>query len=94
MAPQVHAFLWGSLTRSALVTLIIGKTLYIANLGDTRGVICRNGKAVRISVDHKPMHEEDRINALGGYVIGNETRRINGIIAVARSIGQAILWPH
>lgn len=50
--------------------IIINQKLYVANLGDTRSVLCRGGKAVRVSRDHKPMDEEDRINALGGYVIG------------------------
>jgi len=78
---------------TALVSLIIEQKLYVANLGDSRGVLCRGGKAVRLSWDHKPMLEEDRINALGGYVIGGQTRRINGMVAVSRSIGDFFMEP-
>jgi len=41
------------------------------------------------------MDEEDRINALGGYVIGSSsgTRRVNGLVAVSRSIGDFFMEP-
>ena len=53
---------------TALMGLIIDKTLYIANVGDTRAVISNNGKSTRISLDHKPLDisERNRIRDLGG----------------------------
>lgn len=32
---------------------------YLGNLGDTRAVLCENGKAVRISIDHKATNEDE-----------------------------------
>lgn len=86
-----HSFTHSGTT--ALVVLIIGNRVYIANLGDTRCVISRAGQAIRVTEDHKPINDEDRINALGGWVTGESTKRINGMLAVARAIGDFYLEP-
>ncbi|PRP83467.1 hypothetical protein PROFUN_09240, partial [Planoprotostelium fungivorum] len=69
------------------------RKLYCANVGDTRAVLSRGGKAIRLSYDHKPGDEEDRINELGGHVVGEVTRRVNGVIAVSRAIGDFYMAP-
>ncbi len=38
----------------------MGKELYCANAGDSRAVLCRDGTAVNLSEDHKPMNEEEK----------------------------------
>jgi len=45
-------------------------TLTVANAGDSRCVLSRNGDAVPMSFDHKPddAPELARIEAAGGYV--------------------------
>merc|ERR1711871_199823 len=45
--------------------------LYTANCGDSRAVLCRSGKAVRPSDDHKPdrKDEHERILQAGGSVL-------------------------
>ena len=50
--------------------LIIGNMLYCVNLGDCRAVLCRDGKAVNLSVDHKCTlwSESQKIRDRGGYV--------------------------
>ncbi|WVR03065.1 hypothetical protein IAU60_000054 [Kwoniella sp. DSM 27419] len=66
----------------------VRKVLYTANVGDARGVICRGGKAVRLTYDHKgsDAQEAKRITDAGGFVMNN---RVNGVLAVTRSLGDS-----
>jgi serine/threonine protein phosphatase PrpC len=58
--------------------------------GDSRAVLCRGGKAIPLSVDHKPAaaSERERITAAGGFLsdIGGITR-VNGNLNLSRAIG-------
>lgn len=53
------------------------RVLYTANAGDARAVLCRAGKAVRLTYDHKggDRQEAKRIQDAGGFVLNN---RVNG----------------
>lgn len=55
---------------TAACVWIHGNTLYAANVGDSRVVLCRNGVAVPLTRDHKPCDEDEkkRIAAAGGEV--------------------------
>lgn len=55
---------------STAVTAIVidGKDLWVANLGDSRAVICRNKIAEQLTVDHEPHSERRRIEKQGGFV--------------------------
>ncbi|WVF66559.1 hypothetical protein IAT40_001299 [Kwoniella sp. CBS 6097] len=66
----------------------VRRVLYTANVGDARAVICRGGKAVRLTYDHKgsDAQEAKRITDAGGFVMNN---RVNGVLAVTRSLGDA-----
>jgi len=79
---------------TGVACLIEGDELYLADVGDSRAVLDRDGQAIRLSFDHKPSSEEEeqRIRALGGYVIG-ETGRVNGQLAVSRSLGDFYMQP-
>lgn len=48
--------------------LIDGLKLVVANVGDSRAVICRNGLAKQLSVDHEPSKERHSIEKKGGFV--------------------------
>jgi len=86
---------------TAIVALLTEDNhLYVANAGDSRCVICKNGKAQAMSSDHKPGIPEEvaRIESTGHSVhketiIVNGTRtyayRVDGQIAVSRAIGDA-----
>jgi len=43
----------------------------VANVGDSRAVICRGGDAIAVSRDHKPdqTDEKQRIEEAGGFVM-------------------------
>lgn len=66
------------------------RVLYTANVGDARCVLCRSGKALRLSYDHKGSdeHEGKRITNAGGLILNN---RVNGVLAVTRALGDAYL---
>ncbi|KAH7075295.1 protein serine/threonine phosphatase 2C [Auriculariales sp. MPI-PUGE-AT-0066] len=64
------------------------RVLYTANAGDARAVLCRAGKAVRLTYDHKgsDRQEAKRIMDAGGFVMNN---RVNGVLAVTRALGDS-----
>jgi len=72
---------------TAIVAVIVGKTLTVANAGDSRAVLCRDGGAFALSYDHKPQSEieRSRIQKAGGFV--NQVGRVNGNLNLSRSIG-------
>ena len=39
---------------TAVVALLRGNELFVANAGDSRAILCRSGQAVPLSHDHKP----------------------------------------
>ncbi|KAG5979505.1 hypothetical protein E4U55_005095 [Claviceps digitariae] len=62
------------------------RVLYTANVGDARIILCRGGKALRLSYDHKGSDENEgkRIANAGGLILNN---RVNGVLAVTRALG-------
>ncbi|GLT28683.1 hypothetical protein SLA2020_035950 [Shorea laevis] len=83
---------------STAVTAIVidGKDLWVANVGDSRAVICERGSANQITVDHEPHTERRRIEKQGGFVttLPGDVPRVNGQLAVARAFGDQSLKAH
>lgn len=66
------------------------RMLYTSNVGDLRIVICRAGKAYRLTYDHKASDpsEIDRVRDRGGLIVKN---RVNGVLAITRSLGDSYI---
>jgi protein phosphatase 1L len=89
----------GTTAVAALVSAVEGggRRISVANAGDSRAVLVqRGGRAVRMSVDHKPNREDEmaRIKRLGGKVVHWGQWRVNGVLAVSRAIGDISLQPY
>ncbi|KAG6414606.1 hypothetical protein SASPL_121979 [Salvia splendens] len=82
-----HSDFKGPHSGSTACVAVIGENqLVVANAGDSRCVISRNGQALELSVDHKPMlaAERERILTAGGYV---RWGRVQGYLDISRAIG-------
>ena len=76
-----------SIGSTGCVVFITKDTIYCANLGDSRAVLCQTVKrAVPLSEDHKPdlLEEKRRIDNAGHYVA---EERVDGQLALSRAIG-------
>jgi protein phosphatase 1G len=62
------------------------KQIIVANAGDSRAVICKNGIAIPLSIDHKPDldSEKNRIYKADGWV---SEGRVKGNLNLSRSLG-------
>ncbi|GMJ01339.1 Type 2C protein phosphatase 49 [Hibiscus trionum] len=71
---------------TALVAIILGRVLMVANVGDCRAVLCRKGKAIDMSEDHRPIYpsERKRVEELGGFI---DDGYLNGVLSVSRALG-------
>ncbi|XP_061683670.1 protein phosphatase, Mg2+/Mn2+ dependent, 1Lb isoform X1 [Syngnathoides biaculeatus] len=108
---------------TCLVALLSDKELTVANVGDSRGVLCdKDGNAIPLSHDHKPyqLKERKRIKkagammavgqkrepvgprctivhhlhlttSRGGFISFNGSWRVQGILAMSRSLGDYTL---
>ncbi|KAF3787146.1 putative protein phosphatase 2C 24 [Nymphaea thermarum] len=81
---------------TAVVAVVSPNEIAVANCGDSRAVLCRNGTAVPLSSDHKPDRPDEllRIQAAGGRVIYWDCPRVLGVLAMSRSIGDDYLKPY
>lgn len=79
-----------------MVALVGKRKIYIANCGDSRAVLCRQGKALQMTDDHKPEREDEalRVEQAGGQVLYWNGHRVMGILAMSRAIGDVGLRPY
>lgn len=75
---------------TAVVAIIHENFLYVGSVGDSRCILCHDGSAIRMTIDHKPNlpEEEAFIKKKGGYVYDN---RVGGQLAVSRALGDGFL---
>ncbi|KAL8948723.1 MAG: hypothetical protein Q9222_005118 [Ikaeria aurantiellina] len=94
LTPEAKAVISSSSSSTAIPklqeTATRQRVLYTANVGDARIVLCRNGKALRLSYDHKGSDENEgkRISNAGGLILNN---RVNGVLAVTRALGDSYM---
>lgn len=71
---------------TAVCAFVGPENIFIANCGDSRAILCRNGEPVFSTQDHKPIlpGEKERIMNAGGSVM---IQRVNGSLAVSRALG-------
>jgi protein phosphatase 1L len=82
---------------TAVTAILINcEKLVVANVGDSRAVICKNGVAKQLSVDHEPSKERANIENRGGFVSNfpGDVPRVDGQLAVARAFGDKSLKKH
>ncbi|XP_076904301.1 putative protein phosphatase 2C 76 [Bidens hawaiensis] len=78
---------------TASTAVLVGNHLYVANVGDSRTVISKGGKAIPLSDDHKPNRSDERkrIENAGGVVMWAGTWRVGGVLAMSRAFGNRML---
>lgn len=71
---------------TAVVALIQGDTLLVANAGDSRCIVSRKGQAIEMSTDHKPDNPDERARIMnaGGFVTAG---RVNASLNLSRALG-------
>jgi len=75
---------------TALCAVIVDKKLYVGNIGDSEGILCRSGsgksKVVELTFPHKAIDrdEQKRVADAGGKII---QKRVCGSLAVTRGLG-------
>lgn len=86
---------------TAIVTLLTANKVFIAHAGDSRAVLCRDRKAIRLTTDHRPdtAQEIERITKLGGDIQdvvtkdGKVISRVAGLLGVSRALGDFDMEP-
>ncbi|KAK9061483.1 hypothetical protein SSX86_018664 [Deinandra increscens subsp. villosa] len=82
---------------TAVTAILINcETLVVANVGDSRAVLCQDGVAKQLSVDHEPNKERKVIEEKGGFVteFPGDCPRVDGSLAMSRAFGDKRLKEH
>lgn len=85
----------GTTAVSVLIRHDRGK-VYVAWLGDSQAILVNGRNFIQLVNPHRPDHleERERIEAMGGSVVFWGTWRVNGQLAVSRSIGDVDYKPY
>ena len=81
---------------TATCCLVRRDMVVVANVGDSRAVLCRGGRPVDLSAEHRVwgktaavQAEIARIECVGGWV---DDGRVCGVLAVSRRAGGGVGW--
>lgn len=82
--------------RSHACPNVLDRHICVANCGDSRAVMLRGDGVVPLTDDHKPDREDekDRVEAAGGQILYWNGRRVMGVLAMSRAIGDQSLQPY
>ncbi|XP_048492813.1 probable protein phosphatase 2C 39 isoform X2 [Beta vulgaris subsp. vulgaris] len=82
---------------TAVTAILINRErLIVANVGDSRGILCKKRDIEQITVDHEPEREKELVEERGGCVFqrpGN-IPRVDGVLAMTRAFGDGRLKEH
>lgn len=80
---------------AAATLYVYGERFLAANSGDVRIVVSEGGKALQLTLDHKPdvAEERARIEGLGGKIIHMGVARVQGSLSMSRALGDVGLKP-
>lgn len=74
---------------TAVVCVISGDVIYVANAGDSEAILASNEAVLKLTTVHSPSDESEKARVIesGGKVMWASTWRVDGTLAVSRSIG-------
>ncbi|KAK0152995.1 Protein phosphatase 1K, mitochondrial [Merluccius polli] len=85
-------------TTATVAMLRDGVELVVGSVGDSRALLCRNGRAHKLTHDHTPDRKDERhrVKSSGGFVAWNSVgvAYVDGRLAMTRSIGDFHLKHH
>ena len=86
----------GSIGTTAATLFIIDDRFIAANAGDTRIVMGTAGGATVLTRDHRATEEDEvmRVIELGGSIVQYGVPRVEGVLAVTRSLGDGMFKPY
>jgi len=87
---SLHPFAGCGSTACVAAVDLVRREVVVANIGDSRAILIRNGKAIALSQDHKPEDKKERfrIQAAGGRVEQmGPCHRIDGTLNLSRAFG-------
>eukprot|EP00656_Telonema_subtile_P047736 TRINITY_DN5515_c0_g1_i1.p1 TRINITY_DN5515_c0_g1~~TRINITY_DN5515_c0_g1_i1.p1 ORF type:complete len:336 (-),score=44.84 TRINITY_DN5515_c0_g1_i1:183-1190(-) len=78
---------------TAVVAVLINGVVVVGNVGDSRAVLCRAGRAIPLSQDHtvKRADEVQRVLAVGGRVVADEVVVNGEEFCLTRAIGDSMV---